>query len=107
MDIKNVLHIDEESIAELFGNLEQCFACMEDEPAAVMTEDETFVIMKAEDFYYLQMQIANRQSQAHIATFLEMLEGLSIEELEHILTLANSQLNIRMAKEYFGRKEEL
>ncbi|WP_313523827.1 hypothetical protein [Anaerotignum sp.] len=107
MNIKNVFHIDEESIAELFSNLEQCLACMEDEPAAVMTEDETFVIMTAEDFHYLQIQMANKQSQAHIATFLEMLEGLSIEELEHILTLANSQLTIKMARKYFVREEQL
>lgn len=69
MNIKNVLHIDEESIAELLGNLEQCLACMEDEPAAVMTEDESFVIMTAEDFHYLQCKLQTERVRHTLLLF--------------------------------------
>lgn len=105
MNIKNKTTINEDMLAEIFEGLEDCLENATDEPVAVMTENETFVIMTLEDFNFLQNKKQDELSEPYIKSFLETLEGLSAEELGHILTLANSQLNIKMAKEFFCRKE--
>ncbi len=101
MNMKNAPTIDNEAVAEFFGNLEECLENMVDSHYEQI-EGKTFVIMTARDFYYLR----NCQAQQpFINLLLEQLEDFSIQQLEHIRTLATSQLNIKMARDYFERKE--
>lgn len=101
MNMKNTPTIDNEAVAEFFENLEECLEKMVDSPYEQI-EGETFVIMTARDFHYLQ----SRQTQLPFMNlFLEQLEDFSIQQLEHIRTFATSQLNIKMARDYFERKE--
>lgn len=98
MDMKNKITVDEDMLAEIFEGLEDCLENAANEPVAVMSENETFVVMTLEAFECLHNQA---EQKPFISVFLQQLEDLSVEQLEHILALTNSQLTIKTAKEYF------
>ena len=97
LELKTILEMDVETAYEIFGDINGFV----DEPVSIKTEEESYVIMTADDFVYLQ----NRKpaSFALSCDMLTELETLSIDELETIISLVSSQLNLKIAKQYFKR----
>ena len=98
MNKKIEMEIEEETMHNFFLGLEQC---LNDEEMAPEQEN-ILVVMTIDDFEYLR---SHKQDKPFIAMFLEQLEDFSVEQLEHLLSLTTSQLNIKTAKKFFCGKE--
>ena len=105
INLKTVIEIDmeTETIYDIFDKLQGGIDVIEDEPVAIVTEDETYVIMTADDFRYIQ-NVANNPLKGILSDgILNELEILNINELETLISLLSSQLNLKMAKQYWMR----
>jgi len=67
--------------------------------------ESSHIVISIEDLLLLQKHLQKENEQLFIATFLNQLEDFSAEQLEHIISLATSQLNIKMARDYFEGRE--
>lgn len=106
LELKTIIKMDMETAEEMFAGLESCIDMVEDEqPVGIFTEDETYVVMTAEDFTYLKNSHTPTSVFSLSCDMIDELETLSIGELEIILSLVSSQLNIKMARQYAGKQE--
>lgn len=103
LELKAILNTDMEAICELFAGLYDDAMLMEDEPVEISTEEETYVIMTADDFQLLKESHTTTMRFNLSCDMMDELESLSVMELETILTLVSSQLNIKLAKQYVRR----
>ena len=103
LNLKTVIELDVETVYDIFNAFQDGFEVVEAEPVAIITEEETYVIMTADDFHHLQNESKEREEHHTFMDMLELLEILDVEELEHMIDLAKSHINIRMAKRYFTR----
>lgn len=103
LELKAVIKMDMETACELFVGLDDCMMLVEDEPVAITTEEETYVIMTSDDFHYLQASHTPTSVFNLSCDMIDGLETLSVSELETILSLVSSQLNIKLAKQYASR----
>ena len=101
MNVKTVIELDMETVYDIFNTLQDSASILD--KVGIVTVEQAYVIMTADEFHHLKNKANHPSTFALSYDMINELEALNISELETILSIVSSQLNIKMAKQYLSR----